>query len=122
MSRYAIQALVDGVWAREHAGAVDDSTLFGSRSEAIDALPDLATALGCEPSELRVVSASVEITVPANPDADDCLADAAATYVGEHRSLRGWDLAPRWTDEDRETVTLSVPRWHYEAISDTSGT
>jgi hypothetical protein len=65
---------------------------------------------------------SVEITVPANADADDCLSDAAEAYIAENRSLRGWDLAPRWTDETRETVTLSVPRWHYEAISDTSGT
>lgn len=68
------------------------------------------------------MSRSVEITVPANPDADDCLADAAAAYIVEHSTLRGWDLAPRWTDETRETVTLSIPRYHYEAISDTSGT
>lgn len=64
-----------------------------------------------------------EITVTANPDADDCLSEAAAEYIREHRELRGYDLAPRWTDEDdRETVTLSVPEWYYEALSDTSGT
>ena len=68
------------------------------------------------------MATNVEITVPANQDADDCLADAQAAYLAEHSSLKGWDLSPRFTDETRETVTLSVPRWHYEAVSDTSGT
>ena len=67
------------------------------------------------------MSASVEITVPADPNADDCLSAAAAEYASEHR-LSGYDLAPRWTDDNRETVTLSVPKWHYDAINDTSGT
>jgi hypothetical protein len=60
----------------------------------------------------NVAPKSVEITVTANADADDCLADAVATYIGEHPELRGYDLSPRWTDEDdRETVTLVVPAW-----------
>lgn len=63
-----------------------------------------------------------EITVKPNDDAEDCLADAEETYIREHSALRGWDLAPRWTDGSRETITLTVPGWHYEAISDTSGT
>lgn len=63
-----------------------------------------------------------EITVPANPDLDDCLTGAARDYIAEHSDLRGYDLSPRWTDEERESVTLSVPGWHYDAISDTSGT
>jgi hypothetical protein len=68
------------------------------------------------------VSRSVEITVRANADADDCLADAAETYRAKHMGLKGWDLAPRWTDETRESVTLTIPRWHWDLISDTSGT
>jgi hypothetical protein len=64
----------------------------------------------------------VEITVRANPDLDDCLAGAAKEYVEEYPQLRGYDLSPRWTDETRETVTLSIPSYHYEQISDTSGT
>jgi hypothetical protein len=68
------------------------------------------------------VSRSVEVTVRANPDADDCLAAASQAYISDHPSLRGWDLDPRWTDNDRETVTLSVPTWFYEQLSDTSGT
>lgn len=51
-----------------------------------------------------------EIVVAANPDLDDCLTGAAEAYIAEHPELAGWDLAPRWTDEDtRETVTLTVP-------------
>lgn len=53
------------------------------------------------------MSRSVDITVRANPDADDCLADAASEYVAEYPELKGYDLSPRWTDED---------------TSDTSGT
>lgn len=57
-------------------------------------------------------TASVEITVRADEDVDDCLSAAADTYIAEHPALAGYDLAPRWTDDaDRETVTLTVPRW-----------
>lgn len=66
---------------------------------------------------------SVEINVPADPDQDDCLTAAAEGYIAEHPELQGWDLSPRWTDDrNRETVTLSVPSWFYEQLSDTSGT
>jgi len=58
----------------------------------------------------------LEITLVANPDADDCLAEAAARHLAEYPDLAGWDLAPRWSDETRETVTLTVPRWHYDAL------
>lgn len=54
-------------------------------------------------------SKSTTVTVRANPDLDDCLAGAAEAYVSEHPELKGWDLDPRWTDETRETVTLTVP-------------
>jgi hypothetical protein len=54
---------------------------------------------------------SIEIDVSANADADDCLADAAERYVADHPEVAGYDLAPRWTDDERETVTLTVPRW-----------
>ncbi len=49
------------------------------------------------------------VTVPANPDLDDCLAGAAEAYIAEHPELEGWDLDPRWSDETRESVTLTVP-------------
>jgi hypothetical protein len=59
----------------------------------------------------------IEITVNANPDADDCLAHAAAEYVSEHPELAGYDLSPRWADDDdREQVVLTVPGW---AVADT---
>ena len=53
------------------------------------------------------------ILVTANPDLDDCLAGAAAEYIGEHSELEGYDLSPRWSDEDdRRYVELTVPAWH----------
>jgi hypothetical protein len=56
----------------------------------------------------------IEVVVAADPDQEDCLAAAAAEYISEHPVLAGWDLYPRWTDETRETVTLSVPSWAVE--------
>ncbi len=53
--------------------------------------------------------ANTTITVPANPDMDDCLSGAAEAYIAEHPELEGWDLFPRWADETRETVELTVP-------------
>jgi hypothetical protein len=49
------------------------------------------------------------ITVHADPDQDDCLSAAAAEYVSDHPELDGWDLEPRWSDESRERVSLTVP-------------
>lgn len=41
-------------------------------------------------------------------DADDCLSAAQADYATEH-GLEGWDLAPRWGDDQRDTILLTVP-------------
>lgn len=52
---------------------------------------------------------STLVTVAANPDLDDCLGDAAEEYAAEHPALAGYDLAPRWADDTRERVALTVP-------------
>lgn len=52
--KYTIEGLVDGTWCREHVGA-NESNLFDSREAAEAELPELALALDCEPSALRVV-------------------------------------------------------------------
>lgn len=63
----------------------------------------------------------LEITVIANPDADDCLAEAVSRHLAEYPDLAGYDLDPRWTDEStRKTVTLTVPRWHYDHLQQTA--
>ena len=49
------------------------------------------------------------ITIRANADVDDCLTEAAERYIASHPELEGWDLDPRWGDESRETVALTVP-------------
>lgn len=51
----------------------------------------------------------IKITVPANADADDCLRAAVDAYIAEHPEAAGWDLLPRWADEDREEIVLTVP-------------
>jgi hypothetical protein len=52
------------------------------------------------------------ITVLADETLDDCLQGAVDAYVAQHPDLAGWDLSPRWTDNDtRETVDLTVPDW-----------
>jgi len=53
---------------------------------------------------------TTEITVTADADQDDCLTAAADAYVADHPEAAGWDLLPRWADEnDREVVVLTVP-------------
>ena len=59
------------------------------------------------------MSKNFEITVMADENLDDCLAGAAEAYIEENPDLEGYDLSPRWTDDSRETVTLTVPGWHY---------
>ena len=50
------------------------------------------------------------ITLPAAPyaDYDDSLTAAADEYAAEH-GLVGWDLAPRWGDDERDTILIDVP-------------
>lgn len=51
------------------------------------------------------------ITIDARPyeGHDDCLAAAAADMIAQHPRLRGWNLSPRWADDDREAIVLTVP-------------
>lgn len=72
---------------------------------------DEAQAIAREDCSLvYVVCTGIEIDVAADPDEDDCLAAAAREWASERDGLQGWDLSPRWTDEDtRETVTLTIP-------------
>lgn len=64
---------------------------------------------------------TIEITVPANQyaDYDDCLAAAANDCIKEHK-LYGWDLSPRWADDDsREEIVLSVPEFSVPLTAET---
>ena len=53
---------------------------------------------------------SIEITVSAAQyeDADDSLTAAANDYAAAH-DLAGWDLAPRWANNQRDEIILTVP-------------
>lgn len=53
-------------------------------------------------------SATITINASKYADHDDCLSAAADDYADEH-GLEGWDLEPRWGDDNRETILLTVP-------------
>ena len=40
---------------------------------------------------------------------DDCL-QAVADHVAKHRGLVGWDLNPRWEDDERDVILVDVPK------------
>lgn len=48
-------------------------------------------------------------------DEDDCLA-ACAAKVADERQLKGWNLAPRWADEQRNEILVDVPAGMYFQI------
>ena len=50
---------------------------------------------------------TVEIQASKVQDADDCLA-AAEQLVTEREGLEDWQVSARWTDEDRESITVTV--------------
>ena len=56
------------------------------------------------------MTATLILSIPASryDDSDDCLADAAADYAAEH-DLAGWNLSPRWADDERTEILLDVP-------------
>ncbi len=51
---------------------------------------------------------SIIVTVPANPDLDDCLEGAREAYLAEHPEVEDWQVEAEWADETREAVTLTV--------------
>lgn len=56
------------------------------------------------------MSKSIEVRIAADKyvDFDDCLQAAADEYAEQH-DLAGWDLAPRWADNQRDEIILTVP-------------
>ncbi len=65
---------------------------------------------------------SCKVLVTADPDADDCLADAAQTYIADHPELKGYDLDPKFEDDsDRRYVELTVPAWHLTPGTEAEG-
>lgn len=53
------------------------------------------------------------IVVPSRryEDFDDCLSAAAMDYLLTNPEARGYDMDPRWGDDDRETILLDVPNY-----------
>jgi hypothetical protein len=51
---------------------------------------------------------TVRIPIRQHEDYDDCLSAAETDYAHEH-NLVGWDLEPRWEDDQRDAILLTVP-------------
>lgn len=54
----------------------------------------------------------IAITVPADPDADNCFEAAIADYLDDHPEADGYTIDAVWGDADRKTVELTVPVIH----------
>ncbi len=55
---------------------------------------------------------TVTISIDASryADSEDCLTDAASDIASE-RDLHGWDLSPRWEDDERAIILVDVPAY-----------
>lgn len=58
----------------------------------------------------EITDRSITIRIPskAYEDFDDCL-EAAAEAERERRGLEGYDLCPRWEDDERDYILLDIP-------------
>lgn len=54
------------------------------------------------------MSKQVKIAAAKYEDQDDSLQAAADDYAAAHDQA-GWDLDPKWEDEQREVIILTVP-------------
>lgn len=53
---------------------------------------------------------TIRIDAARYEDEDNCLAAAAADY-SRHHGLDGWILDPRWEDNQKDVILLTVPSW-----------
>lgn len=51
---------------------------------------------------------TIEIEASQYQDEDDCLS-AAASDIAAERGLEGYDLSPRWADDQRDVILVDVP-------------
>lgn len=66
----------------------------------------------CEEADRLRRERLIAVTIPADNNADDCLAAAVDAIKRAHRgTLAGYDLEPSWTDASRERVRLLLPFW-----------
>lgn len=57
---------------------------------------------------------TIRIAAARYEDADDCLG-AAADEIARERGLAGYDLSPRWEDDEREAILLDIPDYAVRA-------
>lgn len=61
---------------------------------------------------------TIRIAAARYEDADDCLG-AAADEIARERGLTGYDLSPRWEDDEREAILLDIPDYAVRAGDET---
>jgi hypothetical protein len=59
----------------------------------------------------KSITVTIDATAARYQDADDCFALAVREYTRTRPALAGWDLSPRWADDQREEILLTVPAW-----------
>lgn len=55
------------------------------------------------------MTTTISVNAARYADHDDSLT-AAAEEIAEQRDLIGWDLSPRWEDDQRERILLDLPQ------------
>lgn len=58
--------------------------------------------------DVMMSTTTIKIDARLYEDYDDCLTAAAADVAAE-RGLQGWDLSPRWEDDQHDMILLDVP-------------
>lgn len=58
---------------------------------------------------LWTMTKTITVSAKQYENHDDCLQAAADDYVSDHPEAEGYDLNPRWVDDEREEIALDVP-------------
>ena len=56
------------------------------------------------------MSKTIKVDAKQYEDCDDCL-QAAADAAAQEYGCEGYDLNPRWLDDEREIILVDVPDW-----------
>lgn len=63
---------------------------------------------------------TIRIDAAQYQDHDDCLTAAADDAACKY-DLEGWDLNPRWEDDQRETILIDLPGLYEIVVTDLNG-
>lgn len=55
------------------------------------------------------MNTTIKVSAAKYTDHDNCLTAAATDYVAAHPEANGYDMSPRWEDDQRDVILLDVP-------------